>query len=469
MPTKTKSSRREFIRHAGWSAAAFGVAACGKTGPAAPEGGAPIVYRSAVRETWDTDVLVVGGGPAGIGAAIGAARQGIKVLVIENHGFFGGVGAWAVGMPINQVRPKGRPRSNVHELLIAKLKAYGPQAFNTQDHQLWCNVDYLKAAVADAFDEAGVRYYLHARAVDAVVAGGRITGVVAGTKAGLVLIKAKVVIDCSGDADVAHFAGAETLKEFGKLSPMTLVLKVTNVDLPKAKKVKMREVADRARAKYPLIPKTWSFEDNDPSSNSFYINHSCTRDFENFDGSDPLSFTRAEVFARRQAVQMTEAMREFGGPDLASLELIGTSPQICVRETRRVKGLYVLTEKDALEGRTFEDVVAWRSGFLDVGYVKLSDMKIHDVPYRAILPEKLDGLLVGGRCISATHDAASAGKSMGNCLATGHAAAVAASISVKKNVAPRDVDVKSIQDALRAEGVDFTMGGQDQKGLVLIG
>jgi ribulose 1,5-bisphosphate synthetase/thiazole synthase len=466
---KTKSSRREFMRNMGLGAAALGAASCGKNGQTASEGGAPIVHRSAIRESWETDVLVVGGGPAGIGAAIGAARQGVKVLVIENHGFFGGVGAWSVGMPINQVRPKGKPRSSVHELLIAKLKAYGPQAFNTKDHQLWCNVDYLKAAVADAFDESGVKYYLHARAVDAVVAGGRITGVVAGTKAGLVLTKAKVVIDCTGDADVAQFAGAETMKESGRLSPMTLLLKVTNVDLLKAKKVNMREVADRARAKYPLIPKTWSFEDNDPSSNSFYINHSCTRDFENFDGSDPLSFTRAEVFARRQAVQMTEAMREFGGPDLASLELIGTSPQICVRETRRVKGVYILTEEDALQGRTFEDVVAWRSGFLDIGFVKFTDMKIHDVPYRAILPEKLDGLLVGGRCISTSHDAASAGKSMGNCMATGHAAAVAASICVKKNISPRDVDVKSVQEVLRAEGVDFTMGGRDQKDLVSMG
>jgi ribulose 1,5-bisphosphate synthetase/thiazole synthase len=467
--TSKKSSRREFLKNVGLGAAALGATACGRNEEEPPAGAAPIVHKSPVRESWNTDVLVVGGGPAGIGAAIGAARQGVNVLLIENHGFFGGVGAWALGMPINQVRPKGRPRSKVHELLIAKLEAYGPQAVIIKDHQMWSNVDYLKAAVADAFDESGVKYILHARAVDSVVKGNRITGVVAGTKSGLVLIKAKAVIDCTGDGDVAHSAGAETMKEVGKLSPMTLLLKVTNVDLAKAKKIKLREVADRARAKYPLIPKSWSFEDNDPSSNSFYINHSCTRDFENFDGSDPVSFTKAEVFARRQAVQMTEAMREFGGPDLRSIELIGTSPQICVRESRRVKGVYVLTEEDALQGRTFEDAIAWRSGFLDIGYVKLSEMKIHDVPYRAILPEKLDGLLVGGRCISATHEAASAGKSMGNCLATGQAAAVAASICVKKNIIPREVDVKAVQEALRAEGVDFTMGGQDQKGLALIG
>ena len=135
MAIKTKSSRREFMRNVGLGAASLGAAACAKSGPGASRNGSPIVYRSAIRESWETDVLVVGGGPAGIGAAIGAARQGVRVLAIENLGFFGGVAAWALGMPINQVRPKGKPRSSVHELLIAKLKAYGPQAFAAGDHR----------------------------------------------------------------------------------------------------------------------------------------------------------------------------------------------------------------------------------------------------------------------------------------------------------------------------------------------
>jgi len=466
---KSKKTRREFLKDIGLGAAALGAGGCGKAAKPTADKGPAIVYNAPVKEKWETDVLVVGGGPAGFGAALAAARQGAKTLLIENHGFFGGVAAWALGMPINQVRPKGKPRSTIHELLIQKLTALGPQAVNIKDHQLWCNVDYLKVAMADALDEAGVKYYLHARAVDAVVENNRATGVIAATKAGTVLIRAGAIVDCTGDADVAYYAGAETMKEVGKLSPMTLLLKVTNVDLEKAKKVKMQDVADRARTKYPLIPQSWRLEDNDPSSNSFYINHSCLRDLGQFDASDPESFTKAECLARHQAVQMVEAMREFGGDALKTTELIGTSPQIAVRETRRVKGVYVLTEEDALQGRTFEDVVAWRSGFLDIGYVYFSEMKIHDVPYRAILPEKLEGLLVAGRCISASHTAASAGKSMGNCMATGHAAGLAAAMSVEKKILPREVDVRELQEALRAEKVDLTMGGQDQKSLVLIG
>jgi hypothetical protein len=159
---------------------------------------------------------------------------------------------------------------------------------------------------------------------------------------------------------------------------------------------------------------------------------------------------------------MVEAMRRYDGEALRSAELIAVGPQIGVRETRRVRGLYVLTEEDAKSGRRFDDVVAWRSGLLDIGFTRLEPMRIHDVPYRAILPEKVDGLLVAGRCISATHVAASAGKSMGNCVATGHAAGLAAALSLQQGRLPRELDVSQLQDALRQDGVDLTRGGEVQ-------
>jgi hypothetical protein len=274
------------------------------------------------------------------------------------------------------------------------------------------------------------------------------------------------VIDCTGDADIAYFSGAETLKEDGNLSPMTLCLNVTNVDVDQAAafvrdKAQMQALVERAEKKYPLIPPRWGLG-RFPSSNSFYINHAGTRDLGQFDGTDPEQITRAETLSRRQATQMIAAMREFGGDALKNVELIATGPQVGVRETRRVKGPYVLTEQDAKAGRTFEDVVAWRSGFLDIGFVRFEKMRIHDVPYRALLPKKIDALLVAGRCISATHVAASAGKSMGNCVATGHASGLAAALSVQKGCLPRDLDVRQLQDALRQDGVDLTRGGEEQ-------
>jgi flavin-dependent dehydrogenase len=135
------------------------------------------------------DVLVAGGGPAGIGAALAAARAGAKTLLIENHSFFGGVAAWALGMPINQVRPGGKPRSAIHELLIRKLAAYGDQAVAMGQHELWCNVEYLKVAVLDALDEAGVPYLVHVRAADALVERNRVAGAVIATKRGLMTVR----------------------------------------------------------------------------------------------------------------------------------------------------------------------------------------------------------------------------------------------------------------------------------------
>jgi len=409
----------------------------------------------------DIDVLVVGGGPAGIGAALGAARTGVKTLLIENHAFFGGVASYSLGMPIFQMRPDGKPRSDVHELLIEKLFNYGDLAVQFQGHGLSCNVDYLKVAVLDALDEVGCNYLVHTQAVDTIVEGNRVAGVVVGTKQGPRSILAKTTVDCTGDADVAYFAGAETMKEVGSLSPLTLQLKITNVDMRTARGVNMMAVAEKAREKYPLIPKYWGLS-RSPSSNSFYINHACTRDFGEFDGTDPEQLTKAESFARRQALQMVHAMREFGGKPLENVELIGTSPQIGVRETRRVKGGYVLTYEDAKTGRQFDDVVAWRGGRLDIGFVRNEPIKTHDVPYRAILPERTDGLLTAGRCISATHVAASAGKSMGICVATGHAAGLAAALSAKKGIVPRDLDVAELQTALRADNVDLDRSGKPE-------
>jgi len=279
------------------------------------------------------------------------------------------------------------------------------------------------------------------------------------------LIRAKVVIDCTGDADVAYYAGAETMKEVGSLSPITLCLNLTNVTDEQVRKAKIRDIARKAEKKYPLIPDGWGLG-KVSNGHSFYINHAGTKNLGQFDATDPVERTQAECQSRRQVLQMVQAMREFGGEELKDIELIGTGPQVGVRETRRVKGPYVLTEQDALEGRKFDDAIAWRSGFLDIGFVRLSQMKIHDVPYRSILPAKLDGLLMAGRCISATHVAASAGKSMGNCVATGHAAGLAAALSVDKGCLPRELDVRQLQDALRSDGVELDRSGDEQKELV---
>lgn len=442
----------------------LGTAAGTAAGLAVPANGTELAKTS--RPVLDNvDVLVVGGGPAGIGAALGAARKGVKTLLVENHAFFGGVAAWALGMPINQVRPNGKPRSAVHELLIHKIEAYGDQAVRAGKHELWCNVEYLKVAVLDALDEAGCRYLVHVRAADAVVENNRVTGVLVATKRGLMTIQAKVVVDCTGDADVAYYAGAETLTEADTLMPMTLSLALTNIDSAKVRYSDVRDAIHNARAKHPLVPSGFLEVNQIAHSRSWYINHAGTADLGRVDATDPVERTRAECFSRRQALQMVQAIRESDNPDLQRIEWIGTGPQVSIRETRRVKGVYVLTEEDAMMGRTFADAIAWRSGFLDLGGQrggKFVKMKVHDVPYRALLPEKVDGLLMAGRCLSATHVSAAAGKSMGNCMATGHAAGLAAVLCAKTNSLPRELKVTDLQNALRADGVDLEMKDREQ-------
>ena len=463
------ANRRDVLKAAGLGAAATSVLGAASAGwSAAPDRPKRARAKTPGLHGMKFDVLVVGGGPAGIGAALGAAKAGAKTMLIENHAFFGGVAAWCLGMPINQMRPASKPRSKVHELVIAELLALGDQAVRIGQHQLWCNVEYLKVAVLNALDKVGCKYLVHTQAVDAVVEDNRVTGVVVATKQGLATINAGAVVDCTGDADVAFFAGAETMKELGSLSPMTLCLSLTNVTREQLRKANIRQIAEKARKKYPLVPKGWGLQ-RQANSTSYYINHAGTRDIGQFDATDPFARSQAECTSRRQVLQMVQAMREFGGVDLKDIELTGAGTQMGVRETRRVKGPYVLTEKDAVDGQTFDDVVAWRSGYLDIGFVRFQKMKVHDVPYRAILPEKLDGLLMAGRCISATHVAASAGKSMGNCVATGHAAGLAAAMSVKKGIIPRELKVAQLQDALRADAVDLNRGGKVQKNVSAAG
>jgi succinate dehydrogenase/fumarate reductase flavoprotein subunit len=466
MSKHRKPNRREVLAAAG--AAVIGGAAFAAGGANVDEQ-RPAIQPSARLDTLDqVDVLVVGGGPAGIGAALGAARKGVKTLLVENCSFFGGVGAWALGMPINQVRPEGKPRSAVHELLIQKIQAYGDQAVRTGKHELWCNVEYLKVAVLDALDQVGCRYLVHVRAADAILDNNRVIGVMISTKRGLKAIYAKAVVDCTGDADVSYYAGAETMTEAAGLMPMTLALALTNIDASKVKYSDVIDAIHNARKQCPLVPSGFLEINQIAHSHSWYINHSGTADMGRLDATDPQERTKAECASRRQALEMIQAIRGSDNPELNRIEWIGSGPQVSVRETRRVKGIYVITEEDAMAGRTFADAIAWRSGYLDPGGqpgAKFGKMMIHDVPYRAIVPEKIDGLLMAGRCISATHVGATAGKSMGNCMATGHAAGLAAAISAKQGITPRDVNVNELQAALRADGVDLELKNREQKGL----
>jgi len=250
---------------------------------------------------------------------------------------------------------------------------------------------------------------------------------------------------------------------------MTLAVNLSNVDASKVRPADVDRALKNGRAKHPLITSGFFEIKQVAGGRNWWINHAGTADMGRVDATDPVERTRAECQSRRQALQMMQAIRESENEAVRQIEWAAGGPQVSVRETRRVKGVYEVTEQDAMNAARFEDAIAWRSGFLDTGGQRggvYTKMKVHDVPYRAILPAKMDGLLIAGRCISATHMGAAAGKSMGNCMATGHAAGVAAAMSAKAGKMPRELGVKAIQEKLRGDGVSFDVGDREQKGLV---
>jgi hypothetical protein len=193
-----------------------------------------------------------------------------------------------------------------------------------------------------------------------------------------------------------------------------------------------------------------------PLHGCLVVNHSGTKRHGLLDASTFRDFTGAEHFSRLQAIEIVSALREFGGPVFSNIQLAATGAQVGVRETRRIKGMYVLTENDAMTGSRFDDAIAWRSGMLDIGFTRFEEMKVHDVPYRALVSCSTDNLLASGRCISATHVAASAGKSMGNCMATGHAAGLAAALCVQNGCMPGNINVRELQGRLAEDGVSLS-------------
>ena len=438
------------------------------------------------------DVVVAGGGPAGIGAALGAARHGAKTLLLERHAFFGGVAAYGMGMPMNQMRPEGRPRGAMHEALIARLCVYGDDAVRISGHALVCNVEYLKVAVMDALDEAGCDYLLHSRVVDALVEGNRVTGVVLATKEGPVRVRAGAVVDATGDADVAYYAGAATLKGRegdGYLSPMTLNFIISNIDVAAARAAEaadhgFHDLIARARARYPLLPERMHFELAPfPIANALVINHAGTKAVGVLDGTRPEDLTVAERYSRRQALQIVAALREFGGPVFAGVQLGATGPQVGVRETRRVKGVYALTEADAQTGSRFDDAIANGSYRVDIHHADgpgitfrnldgteevigergasarrgrwrdplPEDPTFYQVPFRCLLPGRVPNLVLAGRMLDADDTAYSAVRVMVNLNQTGEAAGVACALALDGGGHAADADPRRLRARL-AEG-----------------
>jgi ribulose 1,5-bisphosphate synthetase/thiazole synthase len=421
-------------------------------------------------ETKQYDVIVCGGGPGGIAAALGAARLGMNTLLIERYGFLGG---GATAMLVNPfMRYTAGKKQIIYGVLQDMIKAlramdaYGaPRQANAFD------TEAFKLVAEQLCLQAGVQLLYHALVSDVTVdAGGNITELEVATKGCKLRLSARQFVDATGDADVATLAGAMIEKgrsADGLMQPMTLNFRVGGIDtarMPSREEISQLFVAakERGDVECPRENVLW-FYTNQPG----VIHFNTTRVVKK-DPTDPWQMTEAEVEGRRQAWQVWSFLRkEVPGFEESYLQM--TAPQIGVRESRRVIGEYVMTADDCLTARKFADVVTRGSYSVDIhnpegtGTVikRVPEGDWYEIPYRCLVPLKLENLLIGSRSISTTHEAHSAIRVIPIVMGIGQAAGIAAALCVKQGCTPRTLPVALLQKELVAQGQRFDKPGLD--------
>jgi 2-polyprenyl-6-methoxyphenol hydroxylase-like FAD-dependent oxidoreductase len=408
------------------------------------------------------DVLVVGGGSAGCSAAVAAADEGARVLLVERYGFLGGTGAMVLDTFYGFFTPGAVERKVVggvpdrvivglerRGMVLKRPNTYGAGAGLTYDP------DTLKLVWDELMAEAGVHVLHHVTFVDVLRDGPRVVGAVLATKAGLRAVRARAIVDASGDADVAARAGApfEDAGADGTAQSLTTTFRMIDVDVAAARAFPKRELwarmDDAAQSGRYDLPRREGSAHVTPFPHVMHTN--MTR-VAGVDATDPDQLSRAEREGRAQAFEYARFLRD-RVPGYERAHLSGLSVQIGVRETRRIRGAYWLTREDVLSAAKFPDAIARCGAPIeehhagdDTRWEYVPDGGTYDIPYRCLLPLEVEGLVVAGRCLSASHDAHASVRSIGQCMAMGQAAGVAAAIAKDGDL--RGVDVGDLRQRL---------------------
>ncbi|GIV67007.1 MAG: FAD-dependent oxidoreductase [Chloroflexota bacterium] len=425
-----------------------------------------IIYSTSLEELPPTDVLVVGSGSAGATAAITAARLGATTTLVERYGFMGGISTQVLdtfyGFFTPGVKPRkvvgGVPDSVVEELFKRNAAIYRPNTYGA-GQGITYDPETLKFVWEQLARQAGVRLYYHALVIDVLSEGTEIRGVVIASKSGLFRLSAKVVIDASGDADVAARMGVpfESSRD-GPIQSLTTTFKMINVDVSRAQNVRKSELHEKMAQAEQLgydLPRKEGSAHITPLPGVMVTNMTRVRDI---DPLDLTQLTQAEIEGRRQALEYARFLVE-QIPGYENAAMGGFSTQIGIRESRRIFGEYRLTREDVLTARKFDDAIAQCGAPIeehhagqDTRWEYLPEGETYHIPYRCLLPKQVEGLLVAGRCLSADHDAHASVRSMGQCMAMGQAAGVAAAIALKHHWSLRAVSIPKLQSELRKIG-----------------
>ncbi len=405
------------------------------------------------------DVVVVGGGCAGIAAAVSAARNGAKTLIIEQFPFFGGTATASLMANIvgirNQVPPndlqvcKGIGEELILNLIAKKGVGSSPNAYvyksqlrgnekGNLSYSYAFDTEIFKKVALSMIVDSGCEILFHTWFSDAIVEDGTVKGVIIENKSGRQAVFAKVVVDASGDGDVAARAGVEFWQTTGSEAKRlndTLMYKVSGFD-------------ENTAAEGCVFGKDMVLWGPSPGAHN---------------GADAKELTEMEIKTRLAVYQHLEEVKA-KYPDMKDARIIDTGTLIGIRQTRFIKGEYTITGEDVIRGAAFEDSIAMGANPIIhyYGYRRFLEHEGYEIPYRCLVPKRIDGLLVAGRCMSSDQIAYESWRAMAHIFAIGEGAGTAAALSAGSNAVPRNVDIAALRRQLIAQGAEIGQGRTPQ-------
>jgi hypothetical protein len=426
----------------------------------------------------EADVVVVGGGPGGHSAAIAAARNGAKVVLLERYGHLGGMATGGIviqiphmsdggkdpviaglalewlqrldKIPGGTLRPKMEDIGSTDPALVNKWKRFMGNVINGHiEHTAWVDPELTKCMLNDMVEEAGIKLYLHSWGTRSIAENGQVKGIVFESKSGRQAVLGKIIIDGTGDGDLLPSAGADFdghWDDVSRSSMMALVFRIGNCDFQKycdfkeAHPEKHKELMDELKK----VAGTLLLPIPSPRNDVVWINN-----WIRFDCTNVEDLTRLEVMMRKIMLKGHEFMKK-NIPSFENSFILDTAPQAGTRGGKRLTGEYMLTKDDFEKCKKFEDTIAV---FPRLGPPGAGEVKRVYIPYRVIVPAKIEGLLVAGRSFSSDMYANNAGNLIPHCIAIGQAAGTAAAMAIKQGISPRKVNYKALQKTLLEQGV----------------